>query len=76
MLRPESCEIVKGFSPEQQVRRHFHLLHHGRSTNSVGMWGHPPAIRETATGIFLWAAWSLYDAVKGNEFKHIEFSHE
>ena len=42
----------------------------------VGMWTYPPAIRETATGIFLWPAWGLYDTIKGDEFKHIDFSHD
>jgi hypothetical protein len=39
------------------------------------MWTYPPAILEAATGIFLWPAWSLYDSIKGDEFKHIDFSH-
>jgi hypothetical protein len=36
----------------------------------------PPAVREAATGIFLWPAWGLYDSIKGDKFKHIEFSHD
>jgi hypothetical protein len=40
------------------------------------MWTYPPAIREAATGIFLWPAWGLYDAIKGDKFKHINFSHD
>ena len=40
------------------------------------MWTYPPAIREAATGIFLWLAWGLYDAIKGDKFKHIDFSHD
>jgi hypothetical protein len=28
------------------------------------------------TGIFLWLPWGLYEAIKGDEFKHIDFSHD
>jgi hypothetical protein len=31
---------------------------------------------EAATGIFLWPAWGLYDTIKGDKFKHIDFSHD
>ncbi|HXY09281.1 MAG TPA: hypothetical protein VEI52_15670 [Terriglobales bacterium] len=34
----------------------------------------PPAVREAATGIFLWTARGLYDSIKGVE--HIHFSHD
>jgi hypothetical protein len=40
------------------------------------MWTYPPAIREAATGIFPWPAWGLYDTIKGDKFKHIDFSHD
>jgi hypothetical protein len=40
------------------------------------MWTYPLAIREAATGIFLWPAWGLYDTIKGDKFKHIDFSHD
>jgi hypothetical protein len=40
------------------------------------MWTYPPAILEAATGIFLWPAWGLYDTIKGDKFKHINFSHD
>jgi hypothetical protein len=36
----------------------------------------PPAMREAATGILLWPAWGLYDSIKGDKFKHIDFSHD
>jgi hypothetical protein len=36
-------------------------------------WDYPPAILEAATGIFLWPAWRLYDSIKGDKFKHINF---
>src|SRR5437762_673161 len=36
----------------------------------------PPAIRKSATGIFLGPAWGLYDTIQGNKFKHINFSHD
>jgi hypothetical protein len=39
------------------------------------MWIYPAAKLEAATGIFLWAAWGLYDTIKGDKFKHIYFSH-
>ena len=35
----------------------------------------PPAIREAAAGIFVWPAWGLYDTIKGDMFKHNNFSH-
>ena len=44
--------------------------------NSDGMWTCPPAIREAATGIFLWPAWGLFATIKGDKFKHINFSHD
>jgi hypothetical protein len=75
MLRPICCLNVKGSAPYQQVKRHV---------SSAFLWplkeqrrnvAYPPAIREAATGIFFWAAWGLYDAIKRNEFKHIDFSH-
>jgi hypothetical protein len=28
------------------------------------------------TGIFFWPAWGLYDPIKGDKFKHINFSHD
>jgi hypothetical protein len=28
-----------------------------------------------AAGIFVWPAWSLYDTIKGDMFKHNNFSH-
>ena len=40
------------------------------------MWTCPPAICEAATGIFLRAAWSLYDTINGDKFKHSDFSHD
>jgi hypothetical protein len=44
--------------------------------NRVGMWTYPLAIREAATGIFLWPAWGWYHTIKGDKFKHIDFSHD
>ena len=38
------------------------------------MWRHPPAIREAATGIFLWAAWGLYDSIKGDKITFLIIS--
>ena len=35
-----------------------------------------PAIREAAAGIFVWPAWGLYDTIKGDMFKHNNFSHD
>ena len=40
------------------------------------MWTYPPAIREPAAGIFPRPAWGLYDTLKGDKFKHIDFSHD
>jgi hypothetical protein len=40
------------------------------------MWSYPAAIREAATSIFLRPAWALYDTIEGDEFKHIDFSHQ
>src|SRR5882724_9998438 len=76
MLRPESCPNVKGFAPQQQVKRQVHLIFYGRSTNRVGMWTHPPAICEAGAAIFLWPAWGLYDTIKRDKFKHVDFSHD
>jgi hypothetical protein len=45
------------------------------SKNRVGIWRYPPAIREAAAGIFVWPAWGLYDTIKGDMFKHNNFSH-
>jgi hypothetical protein len=36
----------------------------------------PPAIREAAVGILLWPSWGLYDSIKGDKFKHIDFSQD
>ena len=33
-------------------------------------------LKQAATGIFLWPAWGLYDSIKGDKFKHINFSHD
>jgi hypothetical protein len=40
------------------------------------MWTYPSATLEAATGIFLWPAWGLYDSIKGDKFKRINFSHD
>src|SRR5262245_55409728 len=76
MLRPVWCPNVKGFPPYQQVKWHVHLLFYGRAKYRLGMWTYPPAIREAATSIFLGPAWSLYDTIKRDKFKHINFSHD
>src|SRR5271154_4966119 len=39
------------------------------------MWNYPAAIGEAAAGVFFWPAWALYDSIKGDKFKHINFSH-
>jgi hypothetical protein len=76
MLRPERLPNVKGFAPYQQVERQVHLPSQERSKNRVGIWRDPPAIREAAAGIFVWSAWGLYDTIKGDMFKHNNFSHD
>jgi hypothetical protein len=76
MLRPERRPNVKGFATQQQVKRHVHLPSQDRSKNLVGIGTDPPAIREAAAGIFLWSAWGLYDTIKGDMFKHNNFSHD
>jgi len=70
------AQMSKGLRPINKVKRHVHLLSCGRSKNGVGMWTCPPAMREAAAGIFLWAAWGLHNTIKGNKFKHIHFSHD
>src|ERR1043166_5946620 len=37
---------------------------------------HPTAIREASAGIFLWPAGGLDDTIKGDKFKHVNFSHD
>src|SRR5690242_12676431 len=76
MLRPESRPNIKGLPSQQQVKRHVHLLFYGCCTNRVGMRTCPPAISEAATGIFLWAAWGLYDTIQRDKFEHVNFSHD
>ncbi len=75
-LRPVRCPNLKGFSPEQQIKRQVHLLIHDGSNECVRIWSLPATIREAATGIFLRPASGLYDTIKGDEFEYDHFSHD
>src|SRR5580693_6251743 len=76
MLRPECCEHFKCLPPEQDVSLRLHLLFHGRAFCGVAMRHGPAAILEAAAGVFLGTAGSLNDSIKGDKFKHIDFSHD
>jgi hypothetical protein len=54
----------------------MHLLIHNGSKNLVRIGSLPPPIRKATTGIFLWPATGLYDAIKRGEFKDNDFSHD
>ena len=56
LLRPVRGPNVKGFAPDQQIKRQVHLPPDDCSNNIVGVGSDPPAIREVATGIFIWPA--------------------
>ena len=62
--------------PNNRVKRQVHLPLYGGSHNIVAIGNLPPAIREAATGIFLWPASGLDDAIKGDEFEYNNFSHD
>ena len=73
----QNCaQISKVLRPNNKSNGMFICFFMAAPINGVGMWTRPPAIREAATGIFLWPAWGLYDAIKGDKFKHIDFSHD
>jgi len=65
----------KTFAPDQQVKRMFICFFTAAALTGSECGVNPPAIREAVTGIFLWPAWGLYDSIKGDKFKHIDFSH-
>jgi hypothetical protein len=53
-----------------------HLPAQGRAQHGVGIGRDPTAMRKVATGIFVWPAWGLDNAIKGDMLKHNDFSHD
>src|SRR5258708_102847 len=74
--RQKGAKNFKVFAPNKKSKGYFYRLFHSGSKTMGGMGSSPPAIREAATGIFLWPASGLYDTIKGDEFKDNHFSHD
>ena len=70
------AQISKVLRPNNRSNGRFICLFMTVPMNIVGIWSLPPAIREAATGIFLWPASGLYDTIKGDEFECNNFSHD
>jgi hypothetical protein len=74
----EMKPVSSGYTDINKIRPYREIHGEGEPPvlTGVGMWTYPLAMREAATGIFLWAAWGLYDSIKGDKFKHINLSHD
>jgi hypothetical protein len=76
MSRPIWRPYIEGFAANQQIKGHVHPLFYNRRENRVGIGNYPPAVRETAAGIFVRSARGLDDTIEGDEFNRDDLSHD